>query len=127
MSLASTRTGGVNKKRLRSDTDSPTLMPAPKKGRQHNTDPAVGTSKVTKADTEKRLVDNDEASDSENEDVTGSSDRIKHWTEDERTQCYTWILGSNEHWAIFQTSRTIALRQVRPVQAPMKCSLFQSI
>lgn len=53
--------------------------------------------------------DGEEAQDLE----VGPNGGAKHWTEEEKTRFFTWMLTSDEHWDAFRTRMNTVFREVR--------------
>ena len=46
----------------------------------------------------------------------GPNGGAKHWTEEEKTRFFTWMLTSDEHWDAFKTRMNTVFREVRRVR-----------
>ena len=44
----------------------------------------------------------------------GPNGGAKHWTEEDKTKFFTWMLTSDEHWDAFRTRMNTVFREVRP-------------
>jgi hypothetical protein len=59
----------------------------------------------------KRRREGDEGFDSE-----GGGQGAKHWTDEEKTKLFTWLMapGQDDHWNALRATKNSCLRDVRP-------------
>jgi hypothetical protein len=52
-------------------------------------------------------------------DIDGSAQGAKHWTDEEKTRLFTWLMGQNQddHWNSLRATKNSCLREVRDVFA----------
>ena len=86
----------------RKQPDSTTSDASGKKRRQR-----MGGGSVSAAGP--GVDDGEEAQDLE----VGPNGGAKHWTEEEKTRFFTWMLTSDEHWDAFRTRMNTVFREVR--------------
>jgi len=55
-----------------------------------------------------------------NEDLLGGgvdNPGAKHWSDEEKTKFFIWLLGSDEHWEQFGTKMNTCFREVREMNS----------
>ena len=48
----------------------------------------------------------------------GPNGGAKHWTEEDKSKFFTWMLASDEHWDAFRTRMNTVFREVRLSRRP---------
>jgi hypothetical protein len=71
---------------------------------------ADGVNTISNGQLGKRRREGDEIGDFDSDSVHGS----KHWTEDEKTKLFTWLMGQgeDEHWNALRTAKNSCFREV---------------
>jgi histone acetyltransferase MYST4 len=62
----------------------------------------------------RRRNDPNPQDDTDNFDLDGSAQGAKHWTDDEKTRLFEWLMGpgQEEHWNALRATKNSCLREV---------------
>jgi len=60
-------------------------------------------------------------------DMDGNVQGAKHWTDEEKTKLFTWLMGpgQEEHWNSLRATKNSCLREVRPHASLIQLSTSQ--
>lgn len=59
-------------------------------------------------------------------DLDGNAQGAKHWTDDEKTRLFEWLMGpgQEEHWNALRATKNSCLREVRPTSPRIYPNFF---